>query len=94
MSLFKNFVFFLLLSAFLPLAHADAVNINHADAQTIAMSLKGVGLKKAEAIVQYRAQNGPFRSIEDLTQVKGIGVRTLDLNRKNILIQEVSASKN
>ncbi len=62
----------------------QTVNVNSADAETIARQLKGVGLKKAQAIVDYRAQHGPFKSVEDLLQVKGIGDSTLAKNRVNI----------
>lgn len=66
-----------------PLAYA-AVNINTADAQTIASELNGVGMKKAEAIVEYRKKHGPFKSLEDLLEVKGIGAATLENNKENI----------
>ena len=51
----------------------NKIDINQADAETIAANLKGIGLKKAQAIVQFRNENGPFYSAEELTQVKGIG---------------------
>ena len=66
---------------------AGPVNINTADAETLSAELEGVGLSKAEAIVQYRETNGPFRSAAELTEVKGIGERTLEINRDNILVQ-------
>ena len=72
---------------FLPmLVFAGPVNVNTADAATIAAELKGVGLSKAKAIVEYRKKHGPFRSAEDLTLVKGIGERTLDLNKSDIKV--------
>ena len=75
------------LGALLPmLALAGPVNVNTADAATIAAELKGVGLSKAKAIVEYRKKHGPFRSAEDLTLVKGIGERTLDLNKSDIKV--------
>ena len=70
---------------------AGPVNINTADAETLSAELEGVGLNKAEAIIQYRETNGPFRSASDLVEVKGIGERTVEINRDNILVQ---ASKN
>jgi competence protein ComEA len=74
-------------AVFLPmLALAGPVNVNTADAATIAAELKGVGLSKAQAIVEYRKKHGPFRSAEDLTLVKGIGERTLDLNKSDIKV--------
>jgi len=60
------------------------VNINQANAKTIAKSLKGIGLKKAEAIILYRNKNGQFKSINDLLKIKGIGKRTLEKNKADI----------
>ncbi len=64
---------------------AQPVNVNTADAATIAASLKGVGQSKAEAIVAYRQQHGAFKSADELVQVKGIGQKTVDNNRALIL---------
>jgi len=58
----------------------EKVNINTADAATLARVLHNVGQAKAEAIVAYRDENGPFRSAEQLAQVKGIGLRTVEHN--------------
>ncbi len=63
---------------------ANTIDINTADAQTLSTGLTGVGDTKARAIVAYRDQNGPFKSPDDLKQVKGIGDRILELNRGNI----------
>lgn len=68
------------------LAFAGQVNINTADAETIAAELNGVGLSKAKAIVEYRSKHGPFRSVDDLSLVKGIGERTVDKNRSDIQV--------
>ena len=70
-------------------AIAGPVNINTADAETISEELKGIGLSKAEAIVEYRDKHGPFKSPEDLSLVKGIGERTVELNRNDIRVQPV-----
>jgi len=67
-------------------ANAEPVDINTADAQTLAANIKGVGLKKAEAIVEYRRQHGPFKRLDDLTRVRGIGPRLLETNRHVIRI--------
>ncbi|WP_417345569.1 ComEA family DNA-binding protein [Ferrimonas sp.] len=56
------------------------ININTADAEQIAAQMKGVGLSKAKAIVAYREQNGPFTDLAQLTEVKGIGEKTLEQN--------------
>lgn len=58
-----------------------AVNVNTADAAAIADELKGVGLKKAAAIIEYRETNGNFKTVESLTEVKGIGLKTVEKNR-------------
>lgn len=52
------------------------ININTADAETL-QALPGIGPKTAQAIADYRETNGPFPSVEDLVQVKGIGEGTL-----------------
>ncbi|MBN8727207.1 MAG: helix-hairpin-helix domain-containing protein [Xanthomonadales bacterium] len=78
---------FALLLAFGLAGRASAqVDINSADARTLASALAGVGLVKAEAIVAYRDSNGPFVQPEDLLKVKGIGHKTLDANRAAIVV--------
>lgn len=62
------------------------VNINKANAAQMASMLKGVGLKKAQAIIDYRTQYGEFSSIDELTAVKGIGEKTVQKNRSKIAI--------
>jgi len=75
------------LSLFINAAFA-AVNVNTADAETIAKELKGIGMTKAQAIVDYRTANGNFETIEQLTEVKGIGLKTVEKNRDEILLKE------
>lgn len=53
-------------------AASDKVNINTADEKTL-MKVKGIGKKRAKAIVAYREKNGNFKSVEDLAKVKGVG---------------------
>ena len=62
------------------------VNINTAGVEQIAETLNGVGLKRAEAIVEYRKINGNFGSIDDLLNVKGIGETLLEKNRSLITL--------
>lgn len=72
---------------FAPLAFASTpVNVNTADASTLAESLDGVGLSKAKAIVAYREAHGPFESADQLTEVKGIGASLVDRNRDAIQV--------
>jgi competence protein ComEA len=65
---------------------ADPVDINSADAETLASSIDGVGTQKAIAIVQYREANGPFSSVDDLVNVQGIGMKTIDKNRSKLTV--------
>lgn len=71
-------------------AFAGPVDVNTANAETISAELKGVGMSKAKAIVEYRKTHGPFKTAEDLMQVKGIGVRTIEMNARNILVKTAS----
>ncbi|WP_150539012.1 ComEA family DNA-binding protein [Actinobacillus vicugnae] len=66
---------------------ANLVNINTATAAEIQDKLVGIGAKKAQAIVEYRTKNGSFSSLEQLTDVSGIGKATLDKNRDRIVLQ-------
>lgn len=66
---------------------APRININTADAQTLAAGLKGVGETRALEIVRYRETYGPFASAEELTEVKGIGKSTLEMNRDLITLE-------
>ena len=65
----------------------DQVNINTADVQTLTAELKGVGEKKAQAIIDYRDEHGPFRSASDLTSVKGVGDKLLEDNADKIIVE-------
>ena len=70
----------------------EPIDINTADAQTMAQSIQGVGQAKAEAIVAYRKKNGRFASIEDLAKVKGIGLKTVSKNRDRLTISDKTAA--
>jgi competence protein ComEA len=65
---------------------AEKVNINTADAATIDRVLLNIGASKAQAIVAYRKANGAFKSAEQLTLVKGIGLKTVEKNRDRIVV--------
>lgn len=60
-------------SLFATSAFAEMVNINKANAEVMQKHLKGIGAKKAEAIIQYRTEHGEFKKLEELKEVKGIG---------------------
>lgn len=66
---------------------AGPVNLNSASAAELAAKLHGIGERKAEAIVAHREANGPFSTIEQLLDVKGIGQATLDQNRSVIRLE-------
>lgn len=63
---------------------SDKIDLNQADAPTLQRELAGVGEAKAKAIVAYRESNGPFASVDELLEVKGIGKAILDKNRDKI----------
>jgi competence protein ComEA len=64
----------------------QTVNINTATAEMISGRLKGIGLKKAQAIIEWRKTNGKFISAEQLTEVKGIGEKTVLANKERIAL--------
>ena len=66
--------------------HVAPVNINSASAETLADALHGVGISKAEAIVAFRDQHGPFAAPEDLVKVRGIGTTTVANNKARIQV--------
>jgi len=68
-------------------AAAAPVNINEADAATLAESLNGIGPVTSERIVQYRDENGPFAQPEDLMKVNGIGPSTFEDNKADIMVE-------
>jgi competence protein ComEA len=83
-----------LIASLMPVAAvwAGPVNVNTADAPTIAEELDGIGPAKAQAIVEYRQKNGPFRAAEDLLKVEGIGQKVLEQNRGNIRLDKGGAA--
>ncbi len=75
------------------LAVAGIINVNSADAKSMARGLDGIGLTKARAIVAYRNQHGKFSSLDQLLQVKGVGKKTLDRNRDKISLESSASTK-
>jgi competence protein ComEA len=67
------------------------IDINTASATELA-TLPGIGDSKAKAIVEYRAAD-PFQTIEDLKKVKGIGDKTFESLRPNLMVSEASTKK-
>ncbi len=85
----KHFLAILLLTLSSLSFAADTIDINTADAVTIASTMKGVGEIKAAAIVTYRNDHGAFKSVDDLMLVKGIGEKTVEVNREVMTIGSV-----
>ena len=91
MRLFKTLTVATALLAGAALA-GEPVNVNTAGPEQIAKGLDGIGLTKAEAIVAYREANGLFKHPDELVNVKGVGISTVDRNRDNILLGEAAKS--
>ena len=70
-----------------PPARSASVNINAADAETLADGLSGVGLARAQEIIRHREAYGPFVSVDELAEVKGIGQATIEKNRPVITLE-------
>lgn len=66
-------------------AFADKININEADAASLA-ALNGIGPSRAEAIIEHRKLHGPFRSLEALADVRGISLNLVDRNRDRMTL--------
>ena len=86
MKMIKSFLLIVIFS-FSGLLYAAQVNINTADADTLSSELSGIGQSKAEAIVAYRKQHGPFKQLDDLTNVKGIGIATIEKNKTKMTLE-------
>lgn len=71
---------------FTGLVNAGQVSINTSDASKLALELNGIGVKKAQAIIDYRKKNGPFTTIDELEKVKGISAKTIEKNRKHMTL--------
>ncbi len=67
---------------------AETVNINTADKEALMTSIKGVGEKRAEAIIAYREQNGSFKSVEELADVRGVGPSIVEKNMDNLSVTD------
>jgi competence protein ComEA len=84
MQLFKTLLLSCLF-ALASLAAAAPVDINTASAEQL-VELNGIGEAKAKAIIAYREEHGPFKSIEQLANVKGIGLKLVEKNRDAITV--------
>ncbi len=90
METLKKLAMMTLLVLSLNLAAADPVNINSADKQTL-MQIKGVGEKRADAIIAWREKNGPFKSVAQLTEIDGIGPSLVETNKDLLTVGNTTA---
>ena len=79
------FVLFATLTSF---CLAAPVDINSADAESLAAEISGVGVSRARAIVEYRETHGPFKTVDDLVMVEGIGAKIVSRNRDKLRVGE------
>ena len=82
----KLYILLVALALCWPAFASQAVNINTAPASAIADNLKGIGPAKAQAIVEYRLVHGDFKYVDELVNVKGISIKTVDKNRDLIIV--------
>ena len=87
MDILKSCIFAVLLSLPVLTFAGNTININTADKELL-MSIKGIGEKRAEAIIAYRDKNGPFKSIDQLADVKGVGMFFIDSNRDVLVVKD------
>lgn len=82
----RGFVLAVLLALFAGVAvSADAVDLNTADAATL-QTLGSIGPARAEAIIAYREENGGFKSVDELVNVSGIGIKTVESLREQLTV--------
>ena len=65
---------------------ASRLNLNSADAKSIADAVKGIGRQRAKKIIAYRTENGPFKSVNELSKIKGISQETINKIRDNVTV--------
>jgi competence protein ComEA len=80
MDILRKFVLTLVLVLPLVSYAGEAVDINAADLETL-MTIKGIGEKRAAAIIAYRDENGDFKSIDELIEVQGISESLVEKSR-------------
>jgi len=90
METIKKLVMMMMLAISLNLAAADPININSADKQTL-MQVKGIGEKRADAIILWREKNGPFKSVDQLTEIDGIGPSLVETNKELLTVGNTTA---
>jgi len=89
MKILRSFITAVIFSVFSLTAFAAPVNVNTADVSALTENIVGVGPKLADRIVKYRSENGAFKSIDDLSNVKGVGPKLIEKNKENLLLNDV-----
>ena len=84
MTLIRNILAGILLGLSAAALAEEPIDINTASAEMLADAIDGVGMHKAEAIVRYREEHGPFASVDELIEVSGIGPKTLERSREKL----------
>lgn len=87
-SLIKTFFLTLCLTLPFNVSAGPMVNINTAPTDVLVEMLQGIGPAKAQAIVDFRETNGPFKTVDDLAKVKGIGSSTVTKNLQVIAVED------
>ena len=87
MDILKRCIFAVLLTLPVLTFAGETININTANKEML-MSVKGIGEKRAEAIITYREKNGPFKSIDQLSEIKGVGRFFIDNNRGLLVVKD------
>jgi competence protein ComEA len=88
MKLIHSIILTLLLALPVISFSADTININTADKETLMSVIKGVGEKKAEAIIIYREENGEFKTVDELANVKGIGQGIVEKHKEQLAVSD------
>ncbi len=82
----KIILFGILLGLSFAAVAQGGLDINTASVEMLAETIDGVGMRKAEAIVRYREEHGPFASVDELLEVSGIGPKTLERSRDKLKV--------
>ena len=85
-TLFLTLILLFSSSAMSAQSPAEKININTANAEQIATTMTGIGDNKAKAIVEYRKSHGKFKSLDDLENVDGVGLKTVEKNKDKITL--------
>ena len=89
MQLLRKLAVLIFLSLPVTLCAGEEVDINTADKETL-MTLSGIGESYAERIINYREQNGGFKSVQELTDIRGIGQSLVEKNRDLLTVGELA----